>query len=144
MDTLPQIPIKKFMTANPVTLRSEATLADAYQVMKAHDIRHVPVVDGEGKLAGIFSHTDLLRAYSPRETESGWLYSKEELELLSLRHFMTTDPASLTEERSLSDAARMMMRNKFGCVPIVSKEGGKLVGIITYVDLLREIAKFFP
>ncbi len=143
MEALHQVFIQQFMTRNPITLLATATVADAYEMMNLHHIRHVPVVDIEGRLKGIFSQTDLLRAYSPRETESGWYFDKEELAMLSLRHFMTADPAFLKENQSLSEAAKMMMRNKFSCVPIVSSTNGKLVGVITYVDLLREITKFF-
>ena len=143
MEHLHAIFIKEFMTKDPVVLGPGETMADAYEKMQNHQIRHLPVVNKEGELVGIFSARDLNRAYTPRETESGWFYDKERLNLLNLDHFMTKDPLILTPENTLKEAAEIMARNKFGCLPIAAPGSRKLVGIISYVDVLREIAKHF-
>ena len=75
--------------------------------------------------------------------ETGWYYDKEGMALLNLEHFMTKDPAALTPENTLKEAAEMMGNQTFGCLPIVVAGTRKLVGIISYVDILREIAKLF-
>ena len=143
MELLHQIPIKEFMTKEVVVLLSDETMAEAYQKMKDHRIRHLPVVDKQGLLIGIFTEKDLNRAYLPRETDSGWYYDKEELNLCILQHFMTKDPLTLTPEGTLKDAAQIMARNKFGCIPIVLPETKQLVGIISYIDILKKIASLF-
>ena len=135
--------IKEFMMKNPFVLGPGETMADAYEKMRTHQIRHLPVVNENGELVGIFSATDLNRAYTPRETESGWYYDKEGLNLLILSHFMTKDPLTLTPENTLKEAAEILARTKFGCLPIVASGTRKLVGIISYVDVLIEIAKHF-
>ena len=143
MEHLHAILVKEFMTKDPLVLESDETMADAYEKMHNHQIRHLPVVDENHRLIGIFSATDLNRAYTPRETESGWYYDKEGLGLLDLAHFMTKDPLTLTPEDTLKEAAEIMARTKFGCLPVVSPGSRKLVGIISYIDVLREIAKYF-
>ena len=143
MERLHSISIKEFMTKNPVVLALGDTAADAYEKMRNHQIRHLPVVSENGELVGIFSATDLSRAYMPRETESGWYYDKERLNRLNLRHFMTQDPLTLTPENTLKEAAEIMARTKFGCLPIIAPGTRKLVGIISYVDVLRKIAEHF-
>ena len=143
MEHLHAILIGKFMTKNPYVLGPGETMADAYEKMHNHQIRHLPVVDERGDLVGIFSATDLNRAYTPHETESGWYYDREGLNLLHLGHFMSKDPYTLTPENTLKEAAEIMTRTKFGCLPIVVAGTRKLVGIISYVDVLREIAKRF-
>ena len=143
MEHLHAIFIKEFMTKKPFVLEPGETMVDAYEKMHNHQIRHLPVVNENGELVGIFSATDLNRAYTPRETESGWFYDKEGLNLLSLSHFMTKDPLTLTPENTLKEAAEMMARTKFGCLPIVAPGTRKLVGIISYVDVLRKIAEHF-
>ncbi len=143
MEHLHAILIKEFMTKNPYVLGPRDTAADAYEKMHSYGIRHLPVVDEKGDLIGIFSATDLNRAYTPHETESGWYYDKEGLNLLDLRHFMSKDPLTLTPESTLKEAAEIMAQTKFGCLPIVIPGTKKLAGIISYVDVLREIAKHF-
>ena len=143
MEHLHAILIKEFMTPNPFVLAPGETMVNAYEKMHHHQIRHLPVVNESGEVIGIFSATDLNRAYTPRETDSGWYYDKEGLGLLDLRHFMSEDPLTLTPENTLKEAAEVMAGTKFGCLPIVEPGTKRLVGIISYIDVLREIAKHF-
>lgn len=144
MEHLHAIPIVEFMTQNPIVLGPDETMAHAYQKMHNHQIRHLPVVDEEGDIIGIFTQEDLQRAYPPRETEAGWYYDKAELELLSLKHFMSKSVTTLTPQNTWKEAAAIMIRNKYGCVPVVaSAQSRKLVGIVSTIDLLKKIETFF-
>ena len=58
MEQLKHILVRDFMVPNPIVVEIGGTLADAYQKMRDHGIRHIPVVDDSGKLAGIFSDRD--------------------------------------------------------------------------------------
>jgi CBS domain-containing protein len=143
MEPMRQIPIREFMVKEVVSLNIGDTLADAYDKMNNHHIRHLPVVDDRNRVAGVFTTLDLNRAHSPRETEEGWwYYDKESLSRLSLRHFMTKDPVTLSPDNTLKDAAEIMAREKFGCIPIADKQN-ELVGIITYIDILKKTATLF-
>jgi len=140
MEHLRAVPIGEFMIRDLITLHLDDTLADAYQKMHDHLIRHLPVVNDAGEILGLFSQFDLQKAYAPRETEEGWYYDKGELELLSLKHFMTSEVLTMTPQNSLKEAAETMARTKYGCIPIVEPGTKKLVGIISYVDVLHKIA----
>lgn len=129
--------ISEIMTGDVIVLRPGENMNDACRKMRTHNIRHLPVVDDAGRLKGLFTDRDLNRAYSPRETETGWYYSKSELELLSLRHFMTKEPHCLTPDHTLKDAAKIMASHKYGCIPIAHPESGKLAGILSYIDVLK-------
>jgi CBS domain-containing protein len=50
------------MTRNPITVREDESLWKALLIMVEHGFRHLPVVDGEGKLVGVVSIKDALRA----------------------------------------------------------------------------------
>lgn len=143
MEKLPAIRLEKFMTRDIISCSSDKSLADAYEKMAGHLIRHIPVVDDKGCVVGVFTDHDLDHAYAPRETESGWYYDKRELELLSLAHFMTKDPYTLSPDNTLKEAADIMARNKFGCIPIATGPEKKLVGIVTYVDALKQLVALF-
>src|SRR5260370_6347729 len=78
--------VKKFesgMVVNPVTIHPEATLADAHELMKAHGISGIPVVEGggqgrAGKLVGILTNRDVRFATDPRQKVAE-LMTKERL-----------------------------------------------------------------
>ena len=131
------------MITDLIVLQVSDTMADAYQKMQSYGIRHLPVVDENNEIVGIFTMTDLQRAYSPRQTESGWFYDKAELCLLNLAHFMNRSALTLTPEDSLKQAAEIMVRNKYSCIPIVAPGTRRLIGIITYIDLLKKIESLF-
>ena len=143
MDHLRPIPLSEIMTGNPIALGPDETIADAYQKMQTYHIRHLPVVDSQGNIAGIFTQEDLQRACPARETEDGRYYDKRELELLSLRHFMSSSVTTLTPENTLKDASEIMIRNKYGCIPIVASGSKKLIGIVSYIDILKKIDSLF-
>ena len=143
MEHLHAIAISEFMTRDLIVLGPDETMADAYQKMHSHHIRHLPVVDDEGNITGIFTQEDLQRAYPAHETESGWYYDKRELELLNLRHFMSSSVTTLTPENTLKEASEIMIRNKYGCIPIVSAGSKKLIGIVSYIDILKKIDSLF-
>jgi CBS domain-containing protein len=141
MSALSAIPVKDFMTKSVLALQTGATVAEAYDMMKNHRIRHLPVVDKNGSLIGVFTERDLHHAYAPRETDAGWYYDKDELARLSLNHFMTQDPVCLGPDQSFKEAVEIFTRNRFGCLPVVDKNR-KLVGILSYLDILKTIEKY--
>lgn len=59
----------ELMTAPPVTIRPDATVAAAARVMKAHNVRRLPVVNGNGNLAGMVSRRDLIRVFLRPDAE---------------------------------------------------------------------------
>src|SRR6266508_2502551 len=51
--------VRDLMTPSPYTLSPRDTLASLYDLMDAHRVRHVPIVDADGELVGLLTHTDL-------------------------------------------------------------------------------------
>jgi len=135
-----EIPIDAFMVREVHSLNEKERMGDAYAKMKFYNIRHLPIVNDNNEVVGVFSFTDLQRAYPPRETQSGWYYSKEELNCLNLKHYASNNPTLLTPYDTLRDAASIIVRHKIGCIPIVHPGGRTLAGIITYIDILKCIA----
>ncbi len=132
--------IKEFMVTNPKSVRDTDSLYEAYQLMRLYGIRHLPVVDRDDKVIGIFTHTDLNKCYPPKENEDSWYYEKDELSAMRVGMHMTKEPAVLIPEDTLREAALTMVRGKYACVPIISPQTRKLVGIITYIDVLKKVA----
>ncbi len=121
--------VKRYVSGlivDPLTLRSDNTLQDAFRMMADHKIGGIPVVDN-GKLVGILTNRDI-RFHQP----SGILVQ----EIMTRENLIT-----VPEGTSLEEAELVLRRHKIEKLPVVDKSG-KLVGLITYKDILKR--KDFP
>ncbi len=116
------------MTRDLVTVTETDDLALAESILRLGGIRHLPVVHGR-RLAGLITHGDLLRAAVPA-TARGVL----------ARDVMTRGPTTVGPDGSLAEAARLMLRHRFGCLPVCERDG-TLVGIVTESDFVRFAAE---
>ncbi|PTL75645.1 CBS domain-containing protein [Vitiosangium sp. GDMCC 1.1324] len=112
-----------------VTLTETQNLAQADEMLRLHRIRHLPVVR-DGKLVGLVTHRDLLRAAAQR---GGVDPAKQPLWASDV---MVRDVRTVRTDTPAREAVRLMLDNKYGCLPVV-RASGELVGIITEADLVR-------
>ncbi len=119
------ITVADFMTRELVTMKESDDLALAESILRLGGIRHLPVVR-DRKLVGLVTQRDLLRA----GTSGGASRERPALEI------MTKEPTAVDPRTPLVQAARLMLRHKYGCLP-VCEEDGTLVGIITESDFVR-------
>jgi CBS domain-containing membrane protein len=112
------------MTREVVTLNEDDELGLADNIIHLGRIRHLPVVR-EGKLVGLVSQRDLLRAYAKRGEAFG--------PTLLAKEVMKTDLLKAAPSTPLRRAFHTMMTKKLGCMPVVDASG-KLVGIVTEGD----------
>ena len=127
--------VNSVMTRNPITVLGSDPVTDAQTLMKREKIHRLPVVDAHHKLVGIVSEKDLLYATpSPATTLS--LYEMSNLlARLKVEKVMTKKLITVTPETLVEDAARMLVDNNIGGLPVLEKD--TLVGIVTESDLFR-------
>ena len=118
------ITVGDFMTRELVTVGEGDDLALAESVLRLGSIRHLPVVR-DGRLVGLVTQRDLLRTLSTHDRRSS-----------TVRDIMIGAPATARPTTSLVAAARQMLEQKYGCLPVVESDG-RLVGIITEADFVR-------
>jgi acetoin utilization protein AcuB len=123
------------MTRNPITVREDTSLFDALRIMRENRVRRLPVLNANGKLVGMVSEKDLLYASpSPATSLSVWeisyLTSK-----ITVKELMTTQLVTVCEDCPLEEAARLMVDNKIGGLPVL--RGDQIVGIVTETDLFK-------
>jgi CBS domain-containing protein len=118
------ISVGDFMTRELMTLQESDDLALAEQIFRLGGIRHLPVVR-DGKLVGLVTHRDLLRSAASHQAAR-----------TRAAEVMTASPTAVQPSTSLVHAARVMLKHKFGCLPVCDDDG-KLVGIITEADFVR-------
>ena len=110
------------MIYDPVTIKSDATVADALDLMAEYHIGGIPVVDSENKLVGIVTNRDLR---FERNTHR------------PIAEVMTKDRLVTTHQKTnLIDAAQILQENKIEKLPVVDDEN-HLVGLITYKDITK-------
>ena len=116
--------VARRMSRNPIAILPEASIQEAIELMKEHSIRHLPVVDGEERLVGWVSDTDLRGVFIASMIEE-----------LTVGDVMIADPITVSSTDVLEQAALLITKHKIGGMPVL--EDGKLVGIITVVDILE-------
>ncbi|KAA6405765.1 IMP dehydrogenase [Candidatus Tokpelaia sp.] len=121
--------VKKFetgMVVNPIVIGPEASLLDAQQVMKAHNISGIPVVEQEGKgrvpgrLVGILTNRDVRFAGNPQQ---------KICELMTHENLVT-----VRENVSQEEAKKLLHRNRIEKLLVVDAKG-RCVGLITVKDI---------
>ncbi|MBC7254205.1 MAG: CBS domain-containing protein [Actinobacteria bacterium] len=130
--------VRERMSINPVTLSPEDTLREARRLIKEHGLRRFPVVE-DGKLVGIVTDRDVRQADMSSAVVQERRYVEYILDRIQVRGIMTPDPITVTPDTSIVEAARLILENKIGGLPVV--EGGRLVGIITETDLIRTLVE---
>jgi CBS domain-containing protein len=131
----PDVPVSEVMREEFVSLKATDRLDFADDVMKLGRIRHMPVLEDE-KLVGIVSQRDLLAASLSRALEFEPEHRRTFLRSVEVSEVMTRSVVSVSPETPLGEVARLMIRHKVGCVPVVDA-GGTPVGLVTETDLLR-------
>lgn len=124
--------VGQFMTTDLFTMRPDDLVDLAASVMDWRHIRHVPVVDEQGRLVGLLSHRTLLRLLA-RGLSDG--------EPIAIRQIMKVDPVTVAPSTPTLEAIELMRTHKVGCLPVV--EDGALVGIVTAQDFLVASAQLF-
>ncbi len=120
--------VGELMTRELVTLKETQNLAVADELLRLHRIRHLPVVR-EGKLVGLITHRDLLKAMALKCPDPAQ-------QPLWAADIMNREVRTVRPDTSLREAVGVMLDNKFGCLPVVA-EDGRLVGLLTEADLVR-------
>jgi CBS domain-containing protein len=141
---------RDIMTRTVVSVSPEASILQAGELMLRHDISGLPVVDAEGRLAGIVTERDFMRcAGACGDVRPRWLevlIGRAELADGAARRcesriadVMTRNPVTATEDMPLEDVVRLMNTHRIKRMPVV--RDGRLVGIIARVDLMRALVR---
>lgn len=126
--------IGRRMSRQVITIQPDMQITKAHKLMAQEKIQQMPVVKN-GKLVGIVSERDILKAYpSSVTTLSVWEITTL-LEKIKVKDIMVKDVLTVQEDASIEQAARLMADHKIGSLPVLCKD--ELVGIITEADLFN-------
>ncbi|HEX6193896.1 MAG TPA: IMP dehydrogenase [Chitinophagaceae bacterium] len=112
---------------DPITLYADATVGDALRLVRENKIGGIPIIDKNGKLAGILTNRDLRFEDDPKRKVS---------EVMTKDNLITAP-----EGTDMKKAEVILRQHKVEKLPVVNKNG-KLIGLLTYRDILQ--LKSFP
>jgi CBS domain-containing membrane protein len=127
--------VRDLMSTDLVTLTEDETLAHAQRCMARGRIRHLPVTRN-GRLVGLLTHRDLLAASFSIFAEVDRGEQRRIFGTVPVVEAMHRDVVTVRPDLSVREAARILLKNKYGCLPVVT-ESGELVGILTEADFLH-------
>ncbi len=132
--------VKEVMRTNVVCASPDTKATEAKKMMTENNVSKLPVVEN-GKLVGIITKNDLLRAEPSSATTLDMFEISYLLSKLTVKKIMNTKVVSTSPNEVVEEAARIMVDNKISCLPVV--ENSSLVGIITKSDLFYLFTEMF-
>ncbi|MDY7032314.1 MAG: CBS and ACT domain-containing protein [Thermodesulfobacteriota bacterium] len=118
---------------NVITLTVDDDVKKAFEVMKANNIRHIPVLDGQ-ELVGIVTNTDLRHVLIPSRSEGSENVYYFTSKFSTVEEIMTKTPIIISPQADVEEAAALLQHYKIGGLPVV--QDNELVGMITETDIL--------
>lgn len=130
--------IRDIMSERPVSVSLDDHLDVVKDIFDHAKFHHLLVID-EGKLIGVISDRDLLKAISPHIGTNR--YTMRDLETLAqpVHRIVTRKPLTLTADASVDEAVAIFNAHNISCIPIVD-DGGAAVGIVSWRDILKSLA----
>jgi CBS domain-containing protein len=114
------------MTSEVFTVGADESIAALQDLMRRKRIRHVPVVDDKGAVLGVVSEHDVLEQSFFQEDDK-------------VTDIMAWNVPTIDADDDVATAAKIMVDNKCGCLPVV--EEGVLAGILTGADVVKSVAR---
>ncbi len=126
---LANITVGEYMTSNPVFFRPNTDVFEAIRKLLAHKITGAPVLDDHGKIVGAFSELDCLRITLNSTYYEGMGGKVSE--------YMTPDVTTVDADTSILELAELFSKSTLRHFPVT--DNGKLVGVISRVDVLKAL-----
>ena len=138
-----QLLVKDWMTKNPITADPNMGMLAAHKLMRANNIRRLPVVNKRRKLVGIVTRSDIRRAEPSDATTLNVWEMNYLLAQLKLKEIMTRkEVITCTSEDTIKTAATLLYDNRIGALPVVDPDN-IVIGIITESDIFRILIAWF-
>ncbi|MEQ3692531.1 MAG: CBS domain-containing protein [Thalassolituus sp.] len=133
--------VKEIMTTEVLSLMPEQNLLDAEEMMRSHRVRHIPIVDGEGKLVGVLSQKEFLREAFRITDKFGAQHLQDYLGRTTVSSCLSQSVATMVEDSPIKAAGEKLKAEKSGCL-MITNEDGHLAGIVTSQDFIRLALSF--
>lgn len=127
--------VESRMTANPITITSTTTIADASEIMRTNKFRRLPVVDG-GKLVGIVTDRDLRAVSASPATALSIFELNYLLAKMKVKEIMQKKVVTISAGATVEEAAILMYNHRIGGLVVVNDQQ-VVAGVITETDIFK-------
>lgn len=118
--------VSDYMSKVPTTIPVDADYREAVDLMHDKGVHHLPVVDAEDRVVGIVTQRDL-QLGARHFLEAG----------VEVSEVMHAPVVTVGPDEPLASAARLMISNRIGGLPVV--DGRRVIGVVTETDLFRAL-----
>lgn len=131
--------VREVMSPKVTALREDDSLSIADDIMQLGRIRHLPVVDSEGRTVGVVSQRDLFRGAITSLLGYDERAKRHALNAIKVTDVMASPARTIGPDEDLTEAARRLDEHKIGCLLVVEggDPAGELMGILTEGDFVR-------
>jgi len=129
------------MTPNPVTVDITSTVQDAADLMVAAAVRHLPAVK-HGTLVGMISDRDLRGYMLPRPEKILHADEARTRMAASVGVVMRVDVITVRHDTPVAALLDILLKEKIGAAPVLAPDTGELIGMVSYIDVLRAMRPF--
>ncbi|MFQ5976320.1 MAG: CBS domain-containing protein [Candidatus Hydrothermarchaeales archaeon] len=116
-----------------VTVQKDYTIEELVTKFREYDFHGFPVLDKD-ELVGVVTKTDLLKIITITERKLSRMFASH------VEDIMTPHPITITPKTNLLEAVDIMNKNRIRTLPIL--DGERLVGLLSYSDLVKTVFKF--
>jgi CBS domain-containing membrane protein len=127
--------VNDLMTTKVFSLKEQDNLQTARSIMSLGRIRHIPIVNEKDQFVGLLTHRDLLAVTISKLAEIEAEVQDEIDASIPIHEIMRHDVTTIDPDMDLRDAAEILLKHKYGCLPVVQDK--KLIGILTEADFLK-------
>lgn len=131
--------VSDMMTWDPVTIPQNASLSEAVVKMESIGCHHLPVISANGHVVGVITSQDCRASLETLPVSGSKRPRQQDLQEITVRDVMTPAPIIAEPDMTVGEAARLLLVNHIGCLPVM--RGETLVGIITTSDILMAFIK---
>jgi CBS domain-containing protein len=125
------------MSAQPVMIRPDTSLADAEAIFERHDFNGLPVVSPDDSLVGVLTKLDLLKAFS--FTPQSKIPAYDEIMRQPAERVMTRQPLTVAPDTPLTRVLQHMLDTRYKSFPVL--EADRLVGVVAREDIMRALRR---
>jgi CBS domain-containing protein len=147
--------VRDIMQPDPVSVTVVDSVERVLHVMRDHDLSGVPVINEGGRCVGIITEADLVLSDEGEDFHlphyfqlfggvvflERWSHFEERVRKAyasTAEDMMTPEPITIEPDASVREAAHLIARRKHNRLPVI--EHGRLVGVVTRVDVLDGLA----
>jgi CBS domain-containing protein len=130
------------MSRNPVTIDITGTVQNAADLMFGAEVRHIPVVT-QRTLVGMLSDRDLRSYMLPRPDQVLRADEARARMAASVSMVMRSDVLTVLSDTPGAALLDILLKEHIGAVPVLAPDTGELIGMVSYIDVLRAVRPFF-